>query len=751
MAQPATLRGFTLDASDGDVLPDVHVVLEGVEGQRSGRVSNADGYYVISDVEPGRHVLRASYIGYLVLVDTLLLAPGEIRSRDLALQPADTELDEVVVEGRRRSTGMATAGLQTVQGRDLERIPLPDVSGDLMGYLQLIPGTVAPGDRGGQLFVRGGTPSQNLVLLDGMVIYQPFHLVGFFSAFPADIVRQADVYAGGFEARYGGRLSSVIDIATRHGDKQQFRGAASVAPFLSALRVEGPIQQGRTSVLASVRESMVERVVPDLWGDALPFRFGDQFVKVHTRLREGSQLSFTALRTHDTGIVDDTEFAKADAEQGDLPTYTERLALPDEEMSWTNAAYGGRFLLLPPDAPVLAELTLSVSHLKNEFGPPADPERTSAVRTVRSSAMITHLLDDWTMRWGVVGQNVTLRYDLGGIFQDVEADDEVQTDFNVFVESAGQLGAWSVQPSLGIHTYAAKGVDVTVEPRLRASWLPGGEDGPYQLSTAWGLYSQNVVGLQDERDAGDIFTAWVTKPFERSMPRALHAILGGQVRPGRGLRLGLEGYYKALRNLSIPSWSAFPRFTTTLQPADGRVWGVDLRAEVERGPLYLYAGYGLSSVVYRAQQASFGVWYGTEQERFHPPHDQRHQFNLLGSVELGRFQVNVRWQYGSGRPYTRPYGFDDWILFETLVDVRREPGDYRVLFERPYQGRLPAYHRLDVTVERTIPLGRARLTVQVGAVNTYDRRNLFYFDLWTLRRVDQIALTPSFGIKLETR
>jgi len=181
------------------------------------------------------------------------------------------------------------------------------------------------------------------------------------------------------------------------------------------------------------------------------------------------------------------------------------------------------------------------------------------------------------------------------------------------------------------------------------------------------------------------------------------------------------------------------------------VFGADLRLSFDSGPLYGYVGYGLQRVVYTARQGSFGLWYGTSQQEYNPPHDRRHTLNALASVDLGGWDIDARWEFGSGFPFTQPIGFDDWIMFETLVDVTKDPGEYRVLFERPYQGRLPTYHRLDFSLKYTFELRRARLTLQGGAINTYDRDNLFYFDVWKLRRVDQMARMATFGVKVETR
>ena len=159
-----------------------------------------------------------------------------------------------------------SAGVQGVKPADIERIPLPGISPDLASYLTQLPSVVSSGDRGGLLFIRGGSPPENGVYLDGMLLYQPFHILGFYSAFPSDLVSQAELYAGGFGTEFGGHISAVIDIATRTGNKRGFAGSASVSPFLAAAQLEGPVVPGSVSFLASFRRSLVEEVGSDLIG-----------------------------------------------------------------------------------------------------------------------------------------------------------------------------------------------------------------------------------------------------------------------------------------------------------------------------------------------------------------------------------------------------------------------------------------------------------------------------------------------------
>lgn len=732
------VRGFVVDAQTGEALQGANVVLR--RGTVViGQATDGDGYFLVGGLDAGTYVMEASYIGYLTSTDTVRVEDDALLSVRIALDSDPAMLDEIVVESSAESSGRIDAGVQRVQPADINQIPVPDVTGDLVAYLQVLPGVLTSGDRGGQLFIRGGTPTQNLILLDGMPIYQPFHMIGFFSSFPSEIIHHADIHTGGFDAPYGGRLSSVIDVSARNGNKGGFHATGSLAPFLSTLTLEGPLSRDKTSILVSIRESLLERLFPGTIS-SLPFVFGDQFVKVHSIMKDSGQLSIAAMRTHDSGVVDDTE-----REGGTLPSV--RQSNPDDRIRWTNGAIGLRYLLLPPDRPFLAELTLSYSQVSNTFGAGDNPDRSSRIGNFRSSATIKRPLGSNEIRWGLAMQKLDIEYSLDGVFQDLDDNKEPRVDAGFFVDLTRPLGR-NVSVTAGIHSHLYAGAGWTLEPRVRARWEPG-DGGNTSVNAAWGMYSQNLAGLQDERDAGDIFTAWVSSPLNDKIPRAMHAIAGVGHSFSPKLRLDVEGYYRTMRRLAIPAWTPLAQFTTTLQSADGRAVGIDMTIEWDAFPFRLYSSYGLGHVRYTATQGSFGLWYGSEQASYNPRHDRRHQLSVVGSYSRRRSAINIQWQLGSGIPFTRPIGFDDWVYLGTLVDVTREAGEYRVLFERPYQGRLPAYHRLDVSIERKFITPGAVITVKGGVMNAYNRQNLFYFDVWTLRRVDQMSLLPWIALRLD--
>ncbi|MEM6647239.1 MAG: TonB-dependent receptor [Bacteroidota bacterium] len=725
-AQSGTIRGIVTDASDGQAMQGVNVLVLDGETLVTGVASNRDGFYTIPSVPVGTYTLRATFIGYRPFEVTVAIDAGEVVTQAVALSPDEALLDEVVVEAQQSGATRVTAGQQTISPADIQALPAPDVTGDLVNYLTTLPGVVSTGDRGGQLFIRGGEPTQNLVLLDGMVVYQPFHVVGFYSAFPSDILNRADIYAGGFGSRYGGRMSSVLDVATRTGNKQEFTGAVAGAPFVSTLRVEGPIVKDRISVLTSVRQSLIELTADPLVGRDLPFNFFDTFGKVHASLNETSQLALTGLFTTDRGTL---------VQEGG--------GTPAEEVRWENQAIGGRYVVLPKAYPILAEAMVSYSRLRTELGPSETPNRVSEISNFNVETHATYYGTNADINMGFRMTSVSLQNRLGGAYQVNINEDEFAPEIGFYVEPEFRLGnGLRVRTGVVLQHYKQKPFPV-VEPRLRLVWEGRGQ----QISAAFGRYHQELVGLNDKRDAASVFTAWTLAPADR-VPESWQGILGYRFTLLDGLDVSLEGFYKELYNLSIPEWSAFPALTTRIQSADGAAYGADVRLEVNQNKFYGYINYGLSNVTYRSDQENFQLWFDIDELEFRPPHDRRHQLTMVGTYGFGPFDASVRWQFGAGLPFNQALGFDGLVVLDGPVNVNTDPGFRRVIYERPYNGVLPTYHRLDVSVERSFEFEYTTVKAQAGLINAYDRANLFYLDVFTLDRADQLPLVPTFGLEI---
>ncbi|MEO0556627.1 MAG: TonB-dependent receptor [Bacteroidota bacterium] len=738
-AQTAQLRGFVTDEADGQPLPSANVALRPLADPDAlfGAATDLDGFYAVIGLEPGPYAIRVSLLGYEAYEDTLALAPGT-RQLDIELATAEETLGAATVQGDRASgAATVTAGVQRIRPADIRNVPAPDVTGDLVNYLVSLPGIVTSGDRGGQLFIRGGEPSQNLVLLDGMPVFQPFHVLGFYSAFPTDLLSSADVYAGGYDARFGGQLSSVLDVTSRNGNLREVSATAAIAPFVSSLSIEAPLIPDQLSVLASGRRSVVDQIADQYVSAPLPFDFSDAFAKLYFVPSKNSRFSLTGLYTTDRGAIGEIESDRPD------------------EVRYTNRGGSFRYLLLPAEQPLLAEILFSYSELATELGPSpeqldTDSERDRQIRTadlsrINTEVNLTYLLGVGDLRLGAYIKTTNVASQLNGLFQNVTLNQNHVTEAGFYLQPEFTIGGLLLSP--GVRTTSSPHLGQSfIEPRFRGEF----EIGPHKLSVAAGLYNQPIVGVSDRRDATSVFTAYTVAPDQQT-PEALHLLGGYRLQPAPFIDMSIEGFYKDLRNLSVSEFTAVPQLTTALEPADGEAYGMDLRAEARPGGATFSATYGLSFVDYTTVSDRNRVLYGDPVLTFRPGHDRRHQVTLVASGPVFGVDLSARWQFGSGLPYSRALGFDTFLQPTSRPDLFNDPGQARVLYERPFNGILPTYSRLDLSADRTFDVGPTRLTAQLGVINAYDRRNLFAFDIFTLRRSDQLPIIPTFGLKLETR
>lgn len=721
----ASVRGIVTSAEDGSALVNANVLLTTIEGERAGgAATNLDGYFQIDELAPGRYRIRISYVGFQTYQDTLSLE-AERRQYNVEMRPSDQRLEEVRVEAERGAAQRA-AGVQTVGSADLERIPTPGPSGDLAAYLQSLPGVVTVGDRGGQLFIRGGTPSQNLIMVDGIRIIKPFHISGLYSNFPEEIVKSADVHAGGFGAQYMGAVSSVIDVSLRKGNLNQYEGSASLSPFITSARVEGPIREGTDSFLGVARRSVIDETDQAIYNRDVPLDFFDLTGRYSLQL-ESVTCSVTGMHSGDRGQINPNR---------------------DVELSWSNTIAGGRCLFFGEGLENAITLNAGYSHFENASGTVGNPQRTAYVEKIHLSAESEQEFLNNTVTYG--GRWIATEYGFNL--------DEKFTGLQQQVQSGGALQAyatmeWSlgnrltVTPSFGSHVTVRRLSAPTYEPRLRMSYRPDGTD-QQEVSLALGKYNQVADGISDERDAGTVFTVWRPSEADEPLLQALHGILGYRQEIGSNIEISVEGYAKDLANVPVPKWSPVARFDIRTTIADGYAYGFDVRTVYDKGPTYLFLGYGWSKVEYSAARDNLGAWRGGDVVHYTPAHDRRHQLNLVTTYEVGGFTASANWKVTSGRPYTKVFGFD--LSLELPEEYpATDPGTAQTYYARPYNARLPYYHRLDLSLERTFDFSDDLfIEGKVGAINTYDRKNVFYYDINSIERVNQTPLLPYASIRI---
>ena len=729
-AQGSLIRGIVTDYQTGKVLDMANITLQPMTGKGIvGTTTDSNGLYEFNNVAAGDYVFVVRYVGYEMHIDTLTIG---LRARNISnhvqLRHSREELEEINVQGAVAED--MNPGQISISPETFGRAPTPGGSADLASYIQTQPGVVAVGDRGGQLFVRGGTPSENMMLMDGILIYQPFHIIGFFSVFPEDVVSNVDFYAGGFGPRYSGRTSSVMDVRLKNGNLYNQKWSASVSPFVSDFFFETPVREGKSSIIGSLRGSLIEETSDVYLSEKQPMKFNSQLLKYYNSSGEGVNCSALIMRTYDRGSLDFES---------------------DDYFKWSNVVTGGRCAGASAESKVsFVDFNFGLSYFTNEQGGSEGGVRNSQIFKSHLDMNLTLYVGEIRFDYGFFTDYRTMSYDIANLFVSLDEKAVAFSNAGGYLKMGVNIGEKIlIEPGVSITSYL-KRLSPSVEPRLQMSWQPRGRVDE-EIHAALGIYRQPFAGLTDFRDAGTSFTTFILLPESERRMEARHALLGWRQPIGDFFDFSVEGYYKEIKDTPVATWGPVARFATALAYADGTVRGMDLRLNLNYRRFYMGLGYGYSITEYTTRQDHFGTWFGEPVQSYNPPHDRRHQLNAQTGFNVGNFSTNVSWSYGSGLPYTRPLGFDSFFSFDQRPpDVTEDYGEPRVLLDKPFKGRMPDFHRLDISVSQAFNAGTKDIKVQAGAINTYNRENLFYYDVFNQRGINQLPLTPYVSLKIES-
>ena len=773
-AQKSGVRGTVYDKGTGDPMIGAIVYLEGTD---YNSVSNIDGDYTISGVPYGDYTLKLFYLGY-DSISVSISIKKKMLTYNILIEEASEEIDMVQVDARKTAAqNDVLVSVTRITPKDINRIPAAGGEADFAQYLQVIPGVITTGDQGGQLYIRGGAPVQNRIILDGMTLFNAFHSIGFFSVFETDIIRSADVYTGGFSAKYGGRSSAVVDIKTREGNKKRFAGMVNINPFVAKGLFEGPLiklseENGSSlSFLMTVKHSYLKESSPLLYSYAndqgvLPYNFTDGHAKITFNAANGSRVN---------------AFGFYHSDQVRYPG----LAAYD----WNAGGGGFDFRIVPGGANFVLNGTIAYSAYDAVFNEEGiDVKiRKSGVGSFNGNMNFTYYMPkSRVMNFGleVNSMSTYFEYSTNNDLSVTQGDqDAPQSNIEaaLFVHFKGRFGTVVIEPSIRMQAYASLG-EVAIEPRLGLKW---NITDFLRFKAAGGMYSQNLISSVDERDIVNLFVGFLGGPddgvyrlninengyrvytkMKSRLQTSIHAIAGFEVDITKYLTLNIEPYYKYFPQIvSLNRNRAVGETGKNFIAETGDAYGLDFSATFEKDQLYLYATYSLGYVT-----RNDGV------NEFFAHFDRRHNVNFVGAYKfrIGKkkekdendkvykrteypFEIGVRWNMGSGFPFTRTQGFYsnqnfiDGISTNYLTDNNSPNSNLGVIYEEEINlGRLPFYHRLDFSVKYTFDLIKhMKLTVAASVTNTYNRENIFYFDRIEYKRINQLPIMPALNLNLK--
>ena len=785
--ETGTVRGFVYDKDTEEPVIFTNVFLTGTT---LGAATDVNGYFLISKIPAGDYELATTFIGYDTATVAITIKSGSVITKKLYIGESSVKLNDFTVSAEKQEA-QTEVKMSVVQITPKEIRALPTIGGeaDIAQYLQVLPGVVFTGDQGGQLYIRGGSPIQNKVLLDGMIIYNPFHSIGLFSVFDTDIIRNADIYTGGFNAEYGGRISSIMDITTRDGNKKRASGKVSVSPFGAKALIEGPIMRakelggssmsfilsGKTSYLEQSSKSLYKYMdntqdtsaLFNTW-DApptgnLPFNYTDLYGKISVNGTNGSKLNLFGFNFRDrvnyVGLTD---------------------------MNWNSYGGGSNFLIIPGSSEALIEGVFAYSTYEISMIEGDKPAKRSEIGGFNGGLSSTYFLGNNEAKFGIEILSFRTLYEFSN-----ELGRKISVEQNT-TEMAGYVKyKWNksdsegnskivVEPSLRFQYYATLNTP-SLEPRLGVKY---NANRNLRIKLAMGMYSQNLISATSDRDVVNLFYGFYSGPdnlqdsvtvgprpwqssdkttrkeVKHSLQKARHAILGVEYDLSRRININVEGYYKQFTQLSninrnkIYEDEASNAHIDDVYKKDfivetGDAYGLDFVLKYDYKRLYLWFVYSLGKVTrFDGVQADDDG----NLVPYYPVFDKRHNFNFVGTYTFGKnldWDFNIRWNMGSGFPFTPTQGFYGSYDFNSNgvnTDYVSANSDLGIYYGDLNSQRLPYYHRLDINIKKKMEFGETTLEANLGVTNAYNRENIFYFDRVKFKRVNQLPMLPSFGL-----
>lgn len=743
-----TMIGFVRSAETGEALSGATVYATHLG---RGTTTNEYGYFSLQARGDSIHV-AVRFLGYTT-VRTQIHA-GASRPVQIALDPKEIELDAIEVTADRTERGpMSSPGVRTVPVQQLESMPALLGEPDVLRSLQTMPGVQTGADGSAGLFVRGGTRGQNLILLDGAPVYNAYHVFGFLSVFSPQSVRDVELRTGAFPARYGGRLSSVLSLRLKEGNRREYAGQASLGLLTVQGSGEGPLVGDSGSFMVTGRRSVAGDIAHRVAPDDVPFaRFYDLSAKANVDLSDRDQLYVSLYRSSDQLENEDLQVGDGpmDAESADQGMSSESRRENTFGLGWENTlatvrwnrAFGSR---------AFSRAMVLVSDYRYRTRENQQFTLDNQIVDAQSAATSSGLTDVGARMDVDVQASARSRLRLGGTAtlhryrpgeRDFTAVADRRTVIDTSIAPAGTVSAmeWagyaendvdvtdrvSLNAGMRVSGYSVQGrTRVHVEPRLAASvqltqrlrW-----DASYaRMAQYIHQLSNSGVGLPTD--------LWVPSTRSVGAQSSHQATTALTARLGNGATARVEAYGKWMNGLLeyLPgaSYVSGRDWQTLVTEGRGQSRGVEFSVQKPAGRLTGNVSYTLSNSTRTFPELNGG-------NSFPFRYDHRHNVALTASYAFSeKVRATASWMYRTGSAITLPT-----LLSRTEQPIYLQRGTSLGQTVQEYSERngfrMPAYHRLDLSLQRVFPTSWGEHQIQAGVFNAYNRKNPFFVFLKTV-------------------
>lgn len=734
-AQKFTISGFIKDAETGENLIGATVLNE---KSKEGSTSNVHGFYSLTQKKDSVSIL-VSYVGYQQQRHQFLIK----KDTTISINLITSQLDEVVVEATRADPIHEDSQMSAIS-IPLEQIKaLPALMGevDVLKVLQLLPGIQSGNEGSSGLYVRGGGPDQNLILLDGVPVYNVSHLFGFFSVFNADAINHVELIKGGFPARYGGRLSSVIDINMKEGNMKEVKGEGSIGIISAKATVEAPIVKDKTSFLISARRTYIDVLAQPIIkatteGENAGYYFYDLNFKVNHIINSKNRIFASSY------FGDDKAYSKV---KDFYVSGNQRVDFKDEYgLKWGNVITALRWnRVLSPK--LFANLTTTYSRYRFDvfssyeeiIKSPGTTEKNIAKDEYRSGIRDYAMkIDfDWLPQhnhYARFGVNAIRHQFSPGVYSfrsTQETDTLVGTpninavEYAAYFEDDFKINQ-RLKINAGLHA-SAFNVEgrwySSIQPRISGRFLVS-EDLSLKFSYA---NMTQFIHLLTNAGLGLPTDLWV--PSTASIqPQQASQVALGLAKTHKSFEISLEGYYKEMNNLiEYKDGASYANLQEDWQQkvatgGKGESYGMEVLVQKKKGNVSGWIGYTLSWTNRQFEQLNDGKWFPYK-------YDRRHDISTaLTHTWNERMDFSMAWVFGTGTAITLPT--DEFADANVNLRPYYFPSSVKY-YESRNNYRMRSYHRLDLSFSfwKDKKWGQRKWTL--GVYNVYSRQNPFFMEL----------------------
>ena len=715
-----TLSGTVTDSLSGETLIGAAVLISGEVS--TGVAANEYGFYSIT-LPAGYYEVTCSFIGYAPRNYRVHLSAD--RELDLAIAPARMQLSEVEVTAERKGVDLQRPdiGVERMAMKDVEKLPMIFGERDVLKAIQLLPGVKSAGDGSAGFYVRGGGADQNLILLDEAPVYNASHLMGFFSTFNASAIKDVQLYKGSMPAQYGGRLASVLDIRMKDGNDRKRGLSGSLGLISSNLVLEGPIKKGKSSFIVAGRRTYADLFLLTYSDPAIrdnQLYFYDINAKVNLDAGPKDKFFLSGYFGRDKvrlGSLLGIDWGNATGTLRWNHLYSPRW-FSNTSLIYSNYRYGVAFDAAGYDVSIASIVRdVNLTHELSYYSKPGSTWKlgfNSVHHTITPGQVRTNMhasVNEFTIQDQYSWENalfaswdksVTERLSINVGLRLTALSVLGKGEFYTF-HDGGELATTTTHgDGAFVKTY------VNPEPRAAFSYLLT------EFASVKGSYARTTqnMHLLSNSISGNPTDRWIGTT-NNIRPEIGDQVSGGYFRKLKdgAYEVSAETYYKWMQNQPDYRNGADILVNQHVEGellfGKGRAYGLELMARKNTGRLTGWLGYTWSRTQRRIDGINHGDWYYARQDR-------THDLSIVGTYALSeRWSCSALWTYNTGNAVTFPsgkYTVDDQVMFS---------------YTERNAGRMPAYHRLDLSATLTRKHRRHESTWNFSLYNAYGRQNAY--------------------------